>query len=228
MSDEDFLARWSRRKREVAAVEKPAPPAADVAPIEKKNAEEAPEGDAEARAKIEATLPPLESITELSDVAAFLKAGVPADLTRAALRRVWTVDPAIRDFVGLAENSWDFTDPAAMPGFGPLEDTEQVRRMIAQVIDEIGQAAKPAPVEAANSPETSSYSNAIAPESGEEPAPRERASLDQAKSPNAQPVGNEVLLQCNKEDIATQHNPTEAEEKPKQIVHRGHGGALPQ
>ena len=28
----------------------------------------------------------------------------------------------IRDFVGLAENDWDFTAPAAMPGFGPLGD----------------------------------------------------------------------------------------------------------
>ena len=79
-----------------------------------------------------ATLPPIESITALSDATAFLRAGVPADLTRAALRRVWTVDPAIRDFVGLAENAWDFTDPNAMPGFGPLEDTEEVRRMIAE------------------------------------------------------------------------------------------------
>ena len=59
---------------------------------------------------------------------AHVDAGVPADLTRAALRRVWTVDPAIRDFVGLAENAWDFTDPNAMPGFGPLEASDDVSR----------------------------------------------------------------------------------------------------
>jgi TorA maturation chaperone TorD len=29
-------------------------------------------------------------------------------------------DPAIRDFIGIAENQWDFNDPTAMPGFGPL------------------------------------------------------------------------------------------------------------
>jgi uncharacterized protein DUF3306 len=227
MSEEDFLARWSRRKRDVAAAEKAAPPVADVKPVEE-NADEPTEVDAEARAKIEATLPPLESITELSDVTAFLKAGVPADLTRAALRRVWTVDPSIRDFIGLAENSWDFTDPAAMPGFGPLENTEQVRRMIAQVVDEIGRVAEPGKAEGTISPETSSYSNVIVPESGEEQAPEERALRDDAKSPSAQLVGNEVLLQSNKEDIATQHNPTEEQEKPKQIAHRGHGRALPQ
>ena len=225
MSEEDFLARWSRRKREVAAAEK-APPVADAEPVET-NAEESPDTDAEARAQIEATLPPLESITELSDVAAFLKAGVPADLTRAALRRVWTVDPSIRDFVGLAENSWDFTDPAAMPGFGPLEDSEQVRRMIAQVIDQIGQAAKPAGVDSPNPAQTSNYSNAIVPGLREERAPQEQASSDEPKSPNAELVGAEVLLQGNKEDIASQHDLTEAEEKPQQIVQRGHGGALP-
>jgi hypothetical protein len=226
MSEEDFLTRWSRRKREVAAAERAAPPSSDVKPIET-SADAPAEVDAEVRAKIEATLPPLESITQLSDVTAFLKAGVPADLTRAALRRVWTVDPAIRDFIGLAENSWDFTDPAAMPGFGPLEDTEQVRRLIARVVDEIGQAARPASTEITGSQETASYSNEIMSEARDEPAPREQASLDEAQSLNAQLVGSEVLLQCNKDEIAAQHNLTEEQEKPKESVHRGHGGALP-
>ena len=29
-------------------------------------------------------------------------------------------DPLIRDFRGLSENSWDFTDPYGVPGFGPM------------------------------------------------------------------------------------------------------------
>jgi hypothetical protein len=29
-------------------------------------------------------------------------------------------DPAVRNFRGLAENDWDFTDPNGVPGFGPL------------------------------------------------------------------------------------------------------------
>lgn len=29
-------------------------------------------------------------------------------------------DPVIRDFIGLSENSWDFTDPDSIPGFGSL------------------------------------------------------------------------------------------------------------
>jgi hypothetical protein len=67
-----------------------------------------------------ANLPPIESIGSGSNIRPFLASGVPADLTRAALRRAWSVDPAIRDFIGLSENSWDFNAPGGVPGFGPL------------------------------------------------------------------------------------------------------------
>lgn len=66
------------------------------------------------------SLPPIESITADSNVTAFLRADVPAELTRAALRRAWTIDPSIRDFIGIAENQWDFNDPDGILGFGPL------------------------------------------------------------------------------------------------------------
>jgi TorA maturation chaperone TorD len=67
-----------------------------------------------------ASLPPLQSITAGTDIRSFLGSSVPVELTRAALRRAWVTDPAIRDFIGIAENQWDFNDPTAMPGFGPL------------------------------------------------------------------------------------------------------------
>jgi hypothetical protein len=63
-----------------------------------------------------ASLPPIPSISAGSDIRPFLSTGVPADLTRAALRRAWSVDATIRDFIGLSENSWDFNargDPSA-------------------------------------------------------------------------------------------------------------------
>jgi Protein of unknown function (DUF3306) len=80
-----------------------------------------------------ASLPSIESIAAHTDVTAFLRAGVPAELTRAALRRVWSSDPAIRDFIGIAENQWDFNDPNAIPGFGPLDPTENVAELLGQV-----------------------------------------------------------------------------------------------
>lgn len=231
MTEEDFLKRWSRRKREVAKAEQPeanapapiAAPESDVVADEKTAAPE-PEFDV-------STLPPIESITAVSDVTAFLRAGVPADLTRAALRRVWTADPAIRDFVGLAENAWDFTDPNAMPGFGPLENTDEVRRMIAQLVDQIGKVAQPVESTAADKHvevvENSNDSSMINPVKDVDGSSQIASEPDQAQDNHAQILGNQVMLHSNVEDIATQHEPTEAQEKPKQLSRRGHGGALP-
>jgi len=72
-------------------------------------------------APVDATnLPPIESIGTGSNIRPFLASGVPADLMRAALRRAWSTDPAIREFSGLSENSWDFNAPGGVPGFGSL------------------------------------------------------------------------------------------------------------
>jgi hypothetical protein len=80
-----------------------------------------------------ANLPSIESIAADTDIVAFLRAGVPTELVRAALRRAWTSDPAIRDFVGIAENQWDFNDPNAIPGFGPLTASEDGIDILAQI-----------------------------------------------------------------------------------------------
>ena len=65
-------------------------------------------------------LTPIESIGAGSDMRQFLAPGVPENLRCAALRRAWSTDPVIRDFIGLSENSWDFNASDGIPGFGPL------------------------------------------------------------------------------------------------------------
>jgi Protein of unknown function (DUF3306) len=80
-----------------------------------------------------ASLPSIDSITADTDIVAFLKSGVPTELTRAALRRAWTSDPAIRDFVGIADNQWDFNDPNGISGFGRLDATESGATFLAQL-----------------------------------------------------------------------------------------------
>jgi uncharacterized protein DUF3306 len=80
-----------------------------------------------------ATLPSIDSITADTDIVAFLKSDVPTELTRAALRRAWTSDPAIRNFIGIAENQWDFNDPNGIAGFGRLDATESGVTFLAQV-----------------------------------------------------------------------------------------------
>jgi len=142
---ENFVARWSRLKRQGDTKPDGKPEAAQTLPERQLDAA----GEAERPAPAEAppafdpaSLPPIESITAGTDIRAFLQSGVPAELTKAALRRVWTTDPAIRDFIGIAENQWDFTDPTAMPGFGPLEATDDVRKLVAQAMGRLGEAAE--------------------------------------------------------------------------------------
>lgn len=139
MSDENFLTRWSRRKRETAL---DSPPGSE--PAEPPNPPRAPPATAASEdAEVDLTsLPSLESITGETDITAFLRKGIPQDLSRAALRRAWETDPAIRDFVGLAENAWDFNDPNAMPGFGPLDySEEQLAALLDRVVGGVRSAA---------------------------------------------------------------------------------------
>jgi len=133
---EAFLARWSRRKRKAAAAqaepvtEQPAAPAATAS--EKSEPPSAPPVPP-SQPQPAAELPPIDSIDSGTDIRAFLEQGVPQDLARAALRRAWSSDPAIRDFIGLSENAWDFNAPEGVPGFGPFAP-DAARQLVAQVL----------------------------------------------------------------------------------------------
>jgi hypothetical protein len=134
-AEKSFLARWARRKRAAAtdARDQPKPKDAENGALSE---DAAASLSPETPSLVDpASLPPIETIGAASDIQPFLAAGVPADLTRAALRRAWSADPAIRDFVGLSENSWDFNAPGGVPGFGSLT-TEEARRLLAQVTEE--------------------------------------------------------------------------------------------
>jgi hypothetical protein len=186
---ETFLERWSRRKRAAA----PPDPESDEAPAEPRppaavSSPAAPPAEPLEPAFDLSKLPPLESITGETDIRAYLAPGVPAELTRAALRRAWAADPKIRDFVGLSENSWDFNAPEGMPGFGPLDMTDEMRRQITNMVgralgDDLPSEPLKTPVSAENSPVTGenlpsrAQAEAAAPQEagqGEEPAPPKR------------------------------------------------------
>ncbi len=133
-ADDNFLARWSRRKQAVERAEQSeAPehpePAQKLAP---------PRPRAEGEAAVDAPLKPhplpsIEDLTADSDLSPFLRAGVSQALKMAALRRAWSLDPAIRDYVGPAEYAYDFNDPATIPGFGsaPAQDAASLTRYVA-------------------------------------------------------------------------------------------------
>jgi hypothetical protein len=129
---EKFLERWSRKKREVVDESTPSKP--QDAEAEKTADSGSPVARSEAEKPFDLeSLPSLESISAETDIRDFLRPGIPTDLRHEALRRVWSTDPGIRDFIGLAENSGDFNDPTAMAGFGPIEPSE-VARLMAQFV----------------------------------------------------------------------------------------------
>ena len=149
MSDQEkFLQLWSRRKQEAESEAKQ--PAETLDPPENPEEERhvspaSPAKTQEAKPAFDLeSLPSLDSITATTDIRAFLAPGVPEELKHAALRRAWRSDPAIRDFVGLSENSWDFNDPAGAHGFGPLEVTEQLKKAVEAMFERTSSEAEKA------------------------------------------------------------------------------------
>jgi hypothetical protein len=140
---EAFLTRWSRRKREAAATRAEPLPEEPAVPAEAENEKTEPPNVPPVSAPQPASdveLPPIDSIDAGTDVRAFLEDGVPQDLARAALRRAWSSDPAIRDFIGLSENAWDFNAPEGVPGFGPFAP-DAARQLVAQVFGKTSPAS---------------------------------------------------------------------------------------
>jgi hypothetical protein len=241
---EKFLSRWSRRKRD--AVEdgeettSPSPPA-QAGPDARALTDDRLPGEtlagASARPELPfdvTRLPPLESITAATDIRAFLAPGVPADLTRAALRRAWTTDPKIRDFVGLADYDWDYHAPGSMAGFGPLEMTDELRRMVARIVG--GEApeqpvASPPPTPTAEAgTQTPIESNPTAASTAETPTEDRKGdrgvSQDEPVDHNSDACSHNDLPQRDQEYIAMQQKGEKAEDL-QTSVKRPHGRALP-
>jgi Protein of unknown function (DUF3306) len=225
MSDgEGFLARWSRRKRGAKTI----PP--DTEKREGSSGGNAPEAlpatcpasppHPEQLPFDPTSLPPIESIGAGSDIRAFLAPGVPAALARAALRRAWSTDPAIRDFIGLSENSWDFNAPGGVPGFGPVT-AEEVRRLLAQAVGD-PEAAWPPPRAETAPP-------------GEESPPPSTVPHVAAQNPSQETLERDAGLDTLRQDLPpsgkTPAGGMKGEsgggESPAALPRRGRGGALP-
>ena len=135
MSDSgNFIARWSRLKQKSATRARIEERSAAAGTVADAMPHAAPAMAADTDAAFDpALLPPVSSIVAGTDVRPFLQVGVPAALTQAALRSTWAADPAIRDFIEIAENQWDFNDPAGIPGFAPIGSTEVARGFVGDV-----------------------------------------------------------------------------------------------
>ena len=241
-NDEKFLARWSRRKVEEADKKdlEEAPDALEqnsaVVSQDQKRQEFANIGkDEEKESLFDLTkLPPINSIVASTDIRPFLAPGVPPELTRAALRRAWVTDPAIRDFVGISENSWDFTKPDSMAGFGPLLMTDSLRKIVNEMFAQIGQTEQEAANEAEEKRKVAQKSEARG--DAREPIEHSMAKDDSvsgvigeepSEKINNLSVGNFSGQQdTTEQDIATQHD-GDGEKANDASPRRSHGGALP-
>jgi hypothetical protein len=222
---EDFLSRWSRRKHQAAKEASRPAQEPDPAAAQDEDAAATPERPAEADAAQPepvfdlSKLPSLESIGPDTDVRVFMQPGVPPALAHAALRRAWSADPSIRDFIGLSENSWDFTDPDAINGFGPLLPVDDVKKLLAQVLkdDEPSEAeVRPA------APQQAAAGTAELQHVAQEPEIESNSVQSQASLA----ARSESLVHCTNSGSASgQAEPVKVPvaESPR----RRHGGALP-
>lgn len=136
-SVESFLRRWSRRKQahQSELRDQPASETGEESlsqDEESRTAAEPSSPPAQSSAPLPTPVPPIETIGQGTDIRPFLAAGVPEEITRAALRRAWSTDPAIRNFVGLSENFWEGTAGGSIPGFGSLT-LDEARDLLARL-----------------------------------------------------------------------------------------------
>jgi hypothetical protein len=176
--EEGFLARWSRRKRELgqqpaapapgveAAASPPVPPEDDKRPRDPETGELIDE-------EWLRTLPDASSLGPGADLSPFMRRGVPEALRRQALRSVWMADPAIRDYVSPAlDYAYDYNTPGGAPGYGPLSesDIEQARAFLDDVFSKPASAQDSDGADAADSVEAAipGHSEALGPNRGNE------------------------------------------------------------
>lgn len=214
----DFLARWSRRKREAA---QPAQGSVKESVTESVAPPAEPELPPEELAK----LPSLDALTPETDLTPFLRAGVPKLLRNAALRRMWSLDPAIRDFVSEArEYAWDWNTPGAVPGAGPLLSVDKVDEMVERIFGE-GRTSVESPTAASRGAAVSEPAEARVegPAVGAVPSPKADAGVGEAPAVPVMPT--ELLPELPPEPAGTAPEATEKAAKPART--RRHGGAMP-
>jgi Protein of unknown function (DUF3306) len=223
MSDSgNFIARWSRLKRRSG----PRPLPSEPSPASETAAEieaipEAGPGTTTAVAPAfdVATLPPIGSIAAGTDIRPFLQVGVPAELTRSALRGAWAADPTIRDFIGIAENQWDFNDSAGILGFAPLSASGVAQGFIGGVPTAL--VSTPAAVVATSA--------LLPPPPDRQFDPPREEHVDQVWLSGARSVERRPDISTagqvsatGRPDVTVRHDPD-----TQTIRRRGHGSALP-
>jgi hypothetical protein len=214
MSSEDDspLIRWARRKQ--AARTGGGDPGAESLPAGMTESAaraipaERPPAASEAAAEKAAEPPPsLDALTAESDLVAFLRQNVPEQVKKAALRKMWSLDPAIRDHIGLVENGWDFNQPESIPGFGSIADADLSDFFSTPASD--APPATNAPAASVRAPDVAAAGTRL------EPAPRDTVALAAEEPAVPRPLPE------------SKSEKDEASDTAHPAIASRHGGALP-
>lgn len=213
--ENNFLARWSQRKRQAKQPQRDAP--AEGAVPSKHVAEGAVEPEFDL-----SSLPKLEDLTETTDITAFLRKGVPESLRNAALRKSWALDPAIRNYVNPAlDYAYDWNTPGGVPGNSEIGAGVDIARMVSQIMGGGESVAEPRAL--TDSGETTDASA---------PVPNDSALQKREPELPAQGVRLSSEISSNKdvnasENAALQPDSEESRVAAAQQVVRRHGSAKP-
>ncbi len=221
---DSFVSRWTRLRRGAASERKAQPEAERLQPEVTISPDIEPSSGQQnqdvAGQSFDPTSPPsIEAITAETDIRIFLQRQVSPELVRAALRQAWVSDPAICDFIGIAESQWDFNDPSAIPGFGPLRGSEDMLAPSEQTsgaCDKLAETFPEMPASVEQGPLAESAHELA------DPDPSAPPSLD---------VWSAADVDCssgdgNREDRSIRSD-RGAEETDPARNHRSHGSALP-
>ena len=240
---EPFLKRWSRLKREVQVEPSPTVDATheatEVAPL-------VPSGDgggpvAASHDDVEPLdldkLPKLEELSSETDFRPFLDVRVPTALRNAALQRMWTLDPTIRDFIEVAEYQWNWNVPGGAPGYeATLPPGTDIAKLLAQATGAIDKAIEQAKRDGEPAGDGPEHNRAVAADEpntpglgGPESMAEDVAALPSLPSSVRLTTTAPVTVRTDARAVvphAAAHNHGAAPAAPKDAHRRRHGGAL--
>lgn len=226
--NDNIFARWSRRKQAVRDSETPASDQneggfdkaaeADTEPAEQQIESVGPDA-----AEPVEPLPRLEDLTAESDLSTFLRNGVPEALKRAALRKVWSLDPAIRDYIGPSEYAWDFNQPGSMAGFGPLDAKEAASEFLATMSGGV-RAGLDRVVTSSGTPSTPPEAAATPLEQDANASPEDPA--DAASAAESSEPSSPQSLSSGPADGKAEET-AQSDERSRTAARPRHGGAIP-
>lgn len=214
-----FFERWSRKKRatdEDAGRETEADQPVEVlAELEELESEDEDLPDEE----VLNALPSLDDITLDTNIKPFLQRGVPRAMKNAALRKMWLLDPRIRDHKDLAvDYAWDWNTPGGVPGSGGAVSAESVAKLVRTLFS--APAAKEAEAEAVLLQKQQPESTEPEPPVDAIPAP-----ADSVREPaeRREPSADRKEFAIARSDVVDG-----GQENAVPVMRRRHGGATPE